>query len=343
MTTVNLDSSARLMYEAIQQLGWDADPSSLTKRVKRLDLGLPAEDEFICILSWLGKCSLVHKLEQEQFPFSSRNRFQVPDLLALFETKLGPSVVLIEVKVSNRTKLVWRLDYLKKLKDYSSSLDLPLLIAWKLKDTWTLADTNCFSKAKTNIHLSFETAMENNLLNLLAGDFSYLMKPNVGLHFVLKKERLVSETGSDENGLGQEWIGRIVEAFFTNSEGQKVPSLPSGLWPLFISAGPKPQNRVEGNLVYHSFVIPENQGWNLAHCALPVLMKFTMKNANNIHWRKQLVEHKFPVKIKQFYMAAQKGIKEGYVQYVFHIKPPNIPDFLKGVENTEHGGPGRRP
>lgn len=106
MTTVNLDSSARLIYEAIQQLGWSVDPASLTERIKRLDLGLPAEDEFIFILSWLGKCSLVHKLDQDQFPRDSKKYLQVPDLLASFETKSGPKVVLIEVKATNKKKLV---------------------------------------------------------------------------------------------------------------------------------------------------------------------------------------------------------------------------------------------
>lgn len=66
--TINLDSSARLLHEAIQQMGWSTDPTLLINRVKRLDLGLPAEDEFIFIISWLGKCSLAHKLDQSQFP-----------------------------------------------------------------------------------------------------------------------------------------------------------------------------------------------------------------------------------------------------------------------------------
>ena len=144
MTTVNLDSSARLIHEAIQQLGWSAEPTSLAERVKKLDLGLPAEDEFIFILSWLGKCSLVHKLDQGQFPPESKKELQVPDLLASFETKLGSKVVLIEVKVSNKKKLVWRPDYLKKLKNYASRLGLPLLVAWKFYGLWILVEVGSF-------------------------------------------------------------------------------------------------------------------------------------------------------------------------------------------------------
>ena len=35
-----------LISEAIQQLGLDADPKALTERIRRLQVGLPAEDEF---------------------------------------------------------------------------------------------------------------------------------------------------------------------------------------------------------------------------------------------------------------------------------------------------------
>ncbi|MCH7920652.1 MAG: hypothetical protein IIC50_22065, partial [Planctomycetes bacterium] len=103
--TIDIDSSARLLHEAIQQLGWSADPSRLVDRVRRLDFGLPAEDEFMHLLCWLGKCTLIHKLDQGQFPIASKASYQVPDLLASFDTEAGPKVVLIEVKVSNKTKL----------------------------------------------------------------------------------------------------------------------------------------------------------------------------------------------------------------------------------------------
>jgi Holliday junction resolvase len=333
--TVDLDSSARLIYEAIQQLGWSAEPTLLVDRVKRLDLGLPAEDEFIFILSWLGKCSLVHKRDQRQFPPESTNHLQVPDLLASFETKSGKKEVLVEVKVSNKKKLVWKPDYLNKLKNYASRLHLPLLIAWRFHSLWNLVDINCFLRARTNFHLSVETAMKNNLMSYLAGDFVYIMKPNVGLHFIMRKERLLSKKDLNENCQEENWLVRITEAFFTNSEGRKASRLPSGFWPLFISAEPEPKDIIKENVIHQSFIIPESQGMKFAHCALPILINFSVKDNDKIHWRKQLEEHKYPVEIKQFYMAAQKGIEEGYVKYILRWKPAYLPDFLKDIENAE--------
>ena len=335
MKTFNLDSSARLIHEAIQQIGWSADSASIVDRVKRLDLGLPAEDEFIFILSWLGKCSLVHKLDQGQFPPKSQDTYQVPDLLASFDTAVGLKSVLVEVKSTTKEKLVWKANYLQKLKNYSSLTGFPLLVAWKFYGLWLLVDMDCFVKAKTSFHLSLETASKQNLMSYLAGDFVYVMKPNVGLHFVMSKKRLVSEKITNKNSREEQWLVRIEKAYFTNSEGAETTNLPTGLWPLFISADPEPQDRIEENHIYHSFVIPKNQGMKFVHAALPVLINFSMKNDDKIHWRKELIKHQYPVEIKQFYAAAKEGIKKGYVKYIFHLQPAEIPSFLEDIKNTE--------
>jgi len=82
----------RLIQEVLAELGWEADPKSVADRVRRLNFGLPAEDEFIAICSWRGKARLVHKLDQHQAPLASRDAYQVPDLLAQFENA-GPLLI----------------------------------------------------------------------------------------------------------------------------------------------------------------------------------------------------------------------------------------------------------
>lgn len=337
MQKLDIDSSARLIHEAIQQLGWNTDSTSLVDRVKRLDLGLPAEDEFAFLLSWFGKCSLVHKLNQKQFPPISRRSYQVPDLFACFKTNAGLKPVLIEIKVSKKKKLSWKVDYVRKLKEYSSLIGLPVLIAWKFHRIWSLVEIECFVKARTNYHLSFETAMKHNLMSFLAGDFVYIMKPNVGLHFILKKERLVEEKILDTSSREEQWLARVEEAYFTNSEGRKSPKLPSGLWPLFISSEPISQNQVESDRIYQSFIITEDSGMQFAHAALPVLINFSMDNDEKIHWRKHLEDHKYPVDFSLFSEAAKKGIEEGFVRYILYQQPVTIPSFLKDLEMMDKG------
>ena len=95
--TADPEDVARLIQDILSELGHGADPTTVAARVRALDRGLPAEDEFSVICSWLGKTRLIHKLDQLQTPPTSRDIYQVPDLLAVFDAG-GP--FLIEVKAS---------------------------------------------------------------------------------------------------------------------------------------------------------------------------------------------------------------------------------------------------
>ena len=161
------DDLDRLIQGVLAELGCAASPAEIAKRVRRLDLGLPAEDEFSVICAWLGKCRLLHKLDQQQVPAASRKSYQVPDLLALFEAG-GP--FLIEVKVKARQTLSFQPGYLKRLTEYAALLRMPLLIAWKFHTIWTLFDARHLTLARTNFNISWSEAMKQNLLGVLAGD-----------------------------------------------------------------------------------------------------------------------------------------------------------------------------
>src|SRR5262245_32471512 len=99
-----------LLAEAVRQLAPGASARDIVNRVRRLQIGLPAEDEFSVLLTWLGRCRLVHKLDQLQSPRESRERWCVPDLLAVFDYEGRDVPVLIEVKTSAPTnnRLSWR-------------------------------------------------------------------------------------------------------------------------------------------------------------------------------------------------------------------------------------------
>jgi hypothetical protein len=93
------------VYEALAQLGWQGNKDEIVARVKRLNLGLPCEDEFSVVCVWLGRCELVHKLDQKQAPGISCQKFQVPDLMAVFRVKTQVIPVLIEVKLCKKNTL----------------------------------------------------------------------------------------------------------------------------------------------------------------------------------------------------------------------------------------------
>jgi hypothetical protein len=70
--------------------GSAADPAEVARSTSpSLDRGLSAEDEFGVICAWLGQCRLIRKLRQQQAPVSSRDVYQVPDVLATFARALG--------------------------------------------------------------------------------------------------------------------------------------------------------------------------------------------------------------------------------------------------------------
>jgi hypothetical protein len=104
---------ARLIQEVLAELGWFANAATVADDVRRLNIGLPLEDEFSVICAWLGKCQLLHKLDQQQVPIASRQEFQVPDLLARFSTQASKPPVLIEVKSKAAAQLSFKPDSLK--------------------------------------------------------------------------------------------------------------------------------------------------------------------------------------------------------------------------------------
>jgi hypothetical protein len=76
----DFDSRAFMLYEAAERAGW-ADVAAILQRIRSIEQGWAAEDEFAVILRWLGRCRLVHRLDQEP-PGARSSSLRVPDLLA---------------------------------------------------------------------------------------------------------------------------------------------------------------------------------------------------------------------------------------------------------------------
>jgi hypothetical protein len=137
----------------LTQLGWEADPQRLAAHLQRLNQGLPREDEFSVVCSWLGKCEVIHKLDQQQMPNASKEQYQVPDLFGAFRIDAGRVPVLVEVKSSKDNVLSFRPDYVAKLKAYADLVKLPLLIAWKHFGMWTLFELSHMWRAQSNFNI----------------------------------------------------------------------------------------------------------------------------------------------------------------------------------------------
>lgn len=326
MTRQFLDLPARNLSQAIADLGLAADPQALVERVRQLQRDLPAEDEFTLLLSWLGKCSIVHQLDQLQLPPSSKRTCRVPDLFAVFRFKGREVPTFIEVKSSVRNTLSWRPDYYKALRAYANRLDVPLLVAWRSTKLglWTLCDSSLFELGPTNYRLTHEKALRNNLMCELAGDFMYVFRPGVGLHIRFKKLKELPTSKPDTQSLHL----RITNAHFTDSEGNHLKTLGPGIWWMFLAIDPVTETDMHPRHIDQRFLTIEESPMQAAHRLLG-LVTMGLREQQAVPWRKLMNQHRFAIDGRALAEAARSSIPRNIVRYVLHQQPVQIPDFLK--------------
>lgn len=309
-------SRGRLFYEAAEQLGW-SDPIEISALVKRLERGLPSEDELCAIFHWLGKCQIVHKLDQFSYPPGIRDKYQIPDLLAMFDVNNKKQVVLIEVKTSTKDKLSWKSDYLSSLQQYAALLRLPLLIAWKHRTLWTLFEPCHFRMAKKNWKITFLEAIKQNLLGILAGDFSFSFKSGTAMHIKMRK---LNETND-----GFDFI--IDDAYFLNADGSRDNGA-GGLMHLFLCIDQEPSIVETKSEVIQSFVIKNSNQAEFAHRALVNLLGTFTQAGSPLIWRQVLLQNQISKLSVVPRQAAKNALAKGFLDMVINYKPALIPGFL---------------
>ncbi|MCP4602343.1 MAG: restriction endonuclease [Proteobacteria bacterium] len=315
MSTDNRVKS-RLIYEAAQELGW-SDPAAIAKFVRRLERGLPAEDELSVIFHWLGQCRLVHKIDQLPYPPGVLKDYRIPDLLAVFEVENTRVPVLIEVKKSTKRTLSWRPDFLGALKRYSALVDLPLLVAWKHQSFWTLFEARHLKKAVKNYNITFEMAMKENLLGLLAGDFSFSFRPGAGIHMKIRKLQ-ARDHGFD---------GVIEEAYYLNAKGERHTTV-YGLMQLFLCIEQDVSIHEDENHVLQSFVVQTSEQMVFAHRALVTILSTFQKDRGPIRWHRLLKKDSSSSLAISPHRAAHSALAAGFIQYIINQQPVSAPTFL---------------
>lgn len=319
----------QLIHEALEQLGWGVDAGRVAARIWRLNVGLPREDEFSVVCSWLGHCDLIHKLDQKQTPESSGAEFQVPDLLAVFNVDGKRVPVLIEVKSKKDKVLSFRPDYLERLKNYAQVLNLPILVAWKWQGLWMLFEIKHFQKARKNFNIHFQDAIKENLLGVLAGDFSYALYEGAGLYIVIKKEKLIGTEQNDE-GYTEQWQMMIEDVYFTDGNRKVVRNLPSPVQQLFVTWELEESEEHTDTHIIMKHVAPEGP-MLFAHMALVRLLNWQMQPDEKIHWRAMLHGANIVKGVDDFREAVQEAMDNKIVRIVLNQKPQTEPSFELGT------------
>ena len=328
-----VNPTAHLVYEALTQLGWDiGDPKAVAEKVRQLSLGLPAEDELAVILTWLGNCRLIHKLDQVQTPPTRESRYRVPDLLAIFDHGDREIPVLIEVKASKGRQLSWRPGYFEQFRRYGQALGVPVLVAWKATSvgTWFLVDMDRFERPNRDYKLTFEAAAKGNLLGVLGGDFMVDLPPGLGMRLEFDKVRTLAKEAQEGHAL-EEVLLEVSDASFLTPSGERLKSLGPGLWPLFWATGPVEETIETENGYQLNVHIPPHGLFTWAHVTLTTLLTFRTDAASPdtpFPWRERLRTRNFPITSSALLEAAGNGIKQGTVRYILHQQPDIMPTFL---------------
>ncbi|MEO8729260.1 MAG: restriction endonuclease [Rhodoferax sp.] len=320
----------RLIQDVLAELGFDADAAAVAERVRRLDIGLPVEDEFAVVCAWLGKCQLLHKLDQHQVPIASKHEYQVPDLLAKFSTQTSKVPVLIEVKSKKGKVLSFKPDYMERLQSYADLMGMPLLVAWKYHNLWMLFETRHMKKTNKNFNITFETAMRENLIGALAGDIAYKIGAGAGIHLRFRKDKLLSTSNTDE-GSTEQWAMTIDDVSFTDREGVFRTDLDGEVQSLFTAWDLEEAEEHTDSHVQLKFVASE--GMQFAHTALVHLLNWESPNESRPHWRGLLRKEQVTANVANFSATLDKAFKQKVVSHIFHVLPHAMPGFLSPINS----------
>lgn len=316
-----------LFQDALAHLGWDADPKELADRVRRLDRGIPAEDEFAAVCAWLGKCTMLHKLDQVQVPATSKAQFQVPDILARFSTQSNDRPVLIEVKVKDDPQLRFSKGYMAKLQAYANLMGMPLLIAWKHHGVWSLFETKHLVEEKGNFYADFLEVMKQNLMGVLAGDVGFVVGSGAGVHLRMRKDELVSELVHDGKRI-ESWQGAFDQVQYTTYTGETVDDLDGQVQAVFMCADLEEQSEDLGDHIWFHYVGSDETG-QFGHRALVELLDWELAAEGGPRWRHVARRGQITVNMANLTEALQSALDLKMVRYILSMVPQTMPNFVR--------------
>ncbi|OGO22377.1 MAG: hypothetical protein A2Z28_02385 [Chloroflexi bacterium RBG_16_51_9] len=341
MTTDNIKEtfeSALLIHKACSMLGLGASPEKIAEKVRQLQRGLPKEDEFVALCLWMQKCPLIHKLEQEQFPDLSKEKYQVPDFLTVLNVSNKHIPVLIEVKKTDDVKTKFTAAYHARLTSYAKLLKLPLLIAWHIEkfNMWCLFDVERMQKQKTAFHIDFSTAIKNNLLGVLFDDVIIKLKPENKILFRVRKDP-GSEVRDTDTGELKKFSGIMEEAVFVSAGNQKVAlnSEWGRLFELLLGLVDNDQTEVEDE-EYVTMTFYTTREESLFTHQLLGIMAFGVSafSGHKPNWLGVMKKNQFIMDYPSLNSSLSAGVKNGAISMIGRLKPVVLPKFLKEQEEA---------
>lgn len=311
----NIDDKARKIQEIINELGWNADLPSLVERVKQMDNGLVQEDEFIYVLNWSEKCSLIHKLDQLHIPPNSKSQFTIPDIFVVFKDNDKEYPYYIEIKTSKEGKLSWTEKYYQGLLNYSKITGIPILVAWKWRslDIWTLFEIKHFKKNVKNYKISMEDAHMQNLMSKFAGDFLIVPYDEIALHFKFRKEKEVHKKENETT-----WETVCESIFMTGDNNKEITEIDPEIFAFFITLSlDEVVSETDTHIIYK--YIPSLNKSTFAQ-SIPVRLAMIFSDVD-VNWLTKIKKQEFSVNYTEFLASINNNIEKGLIRNTFIIQP----------------------
>lgn len=315
--------AAHTIVKALEECDYDIpSPDAFVRRVQHVDYGLSAEIEFAAILRWLGVCSLVHRLNEDAFNEPPSTSWEVPDLLAVFKSGDASCSAVIEVKTTSKNRLRFRTDYLARLQAYADLVSQPLLLAWKPRKLgfWILVDPSHARPLNSErVELDLESALRDDLMCTVAGDFFIVPQEGAGLIF---EASLVGE--KQPTSEGYQAVFRIDNAYAQDGKGDRFDSVPSAIVWTLLSATDERQSLGEDNLV-QAFIAPGKL--TRAQLVLRTAASVLIGNQQRIHWKR--IGENLDSVVSSREVRAQAFASLGtFIQFVLYQAPHTAPHFL---------------
>jgi Holliday junction resolvase len=313
----------------------ELNPESLAEKIQALRKGLQPEDEFAATVIWLGQCPAINRLEHCSLQIARGvERLRAPDFLAIASSKFGSVPLLIEVKSHHGRRLRWSAKYLQSLRAYAEAMHLPLLVAWRFGDIWTLVDHRHFKKNVTGYELSLETAFKEDLFCLLFGNLRIQMNSEIEFRLAL---RILDDLHGDEDTPippGSMHIEIKAAGFY--HQGAEVTGYLPEHFSLFLTSPDSAEFvRTGKQTAQQTFRPLEEHIFSLSN-VLSTQLSFS-NGGRQVDWHKLFARGSLPTSGQKLRDSLGAGLDLGFINCVMNIIPQTWPSFLSsGDPRAKH-------
>jgi len=300
---------------------------AVAERVKVLEAGLGPEFELISAVNWLGRVLAISRLDQTPHAACHPRapELKIPDLIGVVEVNGLRFPLLIEVKRSSISELVWSEKYLSGLKAFAGALKIPLLVAWKHHHIWTLVDVHHFEKKVDAYHLPFAKAMAENLMSSIFGDFIVVLSQRVSFYIDAEVTDGPEHLPKPPDLLPEATYGIKISGAGFLLEGKPIELSNELTWAFFCAPDENTVN-ITGDKTIRIVHTPlADTSFSMTDLVLMVLL---WDESDEPDWE-AVVRKPISLSAAEVSEELEKGIGLGVVRYIIRQEPHNIPDFLK--------------